>query len=244
MISEPRPMKNNAKFTLSIILFSLCLTTNAFTQPIRDTFADQNVDDGDPIRWIGEPSTYSYLTPGLQLESSGGDAAIMEVDTSNSTGWSMRVLARQEEGDVTGLGVLSSQVAWVTMDPRGPLSVGVGGSTVLSSIDVDVDPKEEDFFLQFDTFDNELRAWAWPVGTVPSSQDPMVRASSSTLIDASPAFWVRDFAGGNGGLARSVFHWFEYSDEHIPIPVPEPTTDVLLLGSLAIALIFRNRGSI
>ena len=220
----------------------LCHASMVGAEPIRDDFSDNNISDADPIQWITQGSSVSFEGPDLQLETSSiGPAAIVEVAERNSTGWSMRARALQQAGDTTGLGTLvGSDTSYLILTPEGTLRVGEEGGNILGSVETMIDARGQDFIIQLDTFDNELRAWAWPVSSPPATQEPMVTADSMTLANAGPAFWVNDFSG-NGIRSRSLFRWFEFSDEHIAIPVPEPSSFVLLSVCVVILTLRRNR---
>ncbi|MEZ6116327.1 MAG: hypothetical protein R3C28_07110 [Pirellulaceae bacterium] len=204
---------------------------------IRDDFSDGSLVDGTPIGWRGVvPRQISIDETGLRVSAQGG--AILQTSTMNSTGWSMRAQVRRTSGDATGLGSQSTTEftsgrpsdTWVALFPGGTLQIGTNG-TVLGRID-GFDPEVQDVILQLDTFGDELQAWAWLPGSAPNSTVPLLTATRPTLADASAGIWLADNSGADGGFAESTFRWFEYSDEHLSIPVPEPHGLLLLLMAM------------
>jgi hypothetical protein len=227
--------------TLAAAIF-LCLSPYLYAgEIIRDDFSDGSISDGTPIRWTGNSSTNTSVEPdGLHIKNSTGQATIIRTSTTNSTGWSMRAQVSRRSGDLTGLGSISSSInSWALLNGSGELQVGTGTDTIGTI--TSFDPDDQEVIIQLDTFDNELRAWAWLPGTLPSSTEPLVTASFPTVANASAAMWVRDFSNVDGGVAESTYRWFEYSDEHIPIPVPEPNGLSLLIFAVPACLWFRHR---
>jgi hypothetical protein len=89
------------------------------------------------------------------------------------------------------------------------------------------DIREEDAVLQVDVIGNRISLWAWRAGDTPPSQ-PQLTAIDNQYTTAGPVRIV-----GGTGVNRdntTTFRWVHVSDTHIPIP--EPSTGVLLAVSL------------
>ncbi|MEZ6116317.1 MAG: hypothetical protein R3C28_07060 [Pirellulaceae bacterium] len=99
----------------------------------------------------------------------------------------------------------------------GELQVGIG-EDAYDILQTDLNPEQHSVIIQLDTFDSQLRAWAWRPGEEPTTEEAMVEGSLATVRGA-PAIWTRDFDGNDGGTSTAVFRWFEFSDQHIPIVV-------------------------
>jgi len=210
---------------------------------IREEFDDQSVADGQPLAWFADSGSFSLLNGEVQITSTGGNPAILAVDDVNEQGWSMRAQVRRQQGSLTGLGVLfDGGNAWALLNSLSELRVGQFEQE-FAILPLGLDPNVQDVVFQLDTFDNELRAWAWLPGEEPTTEEPMLSAPIATVWpNQRPVIWALDFNNVSGGNAASTFRWFELSTQHIPVVIPEPATWVLGLLCLAGGLVLCRRG--
>ena len=114
-------------------------------------------------------------------------AATPNLDTE--PGWSIRTKARLSQEDYGALGIRVGRagdelgLAWIGVDSYGDVIGGPGGSSIPFGSS-GLDPTE-DFVLQLDAFDNQLRVWAWPPGATSSLRCRVHKAKALPIWGSS-----------------------------------------------------------
>jgi hypothetical protein len=160
---------------------------------------------------------------GLELNSNNGagDIASAELPILGQS-WSVRTKGRLLRAGFLGAGAGGFWSGLGSGD--GSAALGKGGQILTDLIETDLRPTEEDVTIQFDTFDNALRMWAWH-GEDPPAQDigPVVEIETIPS-DGFPFLWTNV---RNHPISSAQFSWIAISTEHMPINMPMPLSDII-----------------
>ncbi|MEZ6097980.1 MAG: PEP-CTERM sorting domain-containing protein [Pirellulaceae bacterium] len=105
-------------------------------------------------------------------------------------------------------------------------------STVLRSASTSIDPVNNDVFLQFDIFGNELSLTAWQDGSAKPSSPQLVARDNRLREGGQVGFSFSPM----GGTDSATLRYFEV--------VPEPSSILLLGLSLTVFTVRRRRGQL
>jgi hypothetical protein len=257
-----RPMLRTALLVVMTLTAVMCLGINCVAQddpcgvpvPGRlfcDNFNDGNARDGIPGTWL--PSASPLGT----RDASSGDLVVthsanMSTYVQELNGvrdLSIRAQLNFENAD-------SRSVDYASIWARSPLTADVddpagyaGGidtngtirlyhsssdrvTTVLRSANTSIDPVNNDVFLQFDVFRNELSLTAWQDGQEKPAS-PQLATTDNRLVDGGQVGFAFNAAGFTDS---ATLRYFEV--------VPEPSSALLtVLGLLGLTVWRRQRSS-
>lgn len=146
---------DSRSFQLVLLVAALAPFYSTQAVEIYDDFDDNNHQDGTPVSWLGANAT---VTDG-DLHLSGEHSFISPTNEKSET-WSIRSAVSFTSASQS-TGFLVNNNFWGILWGDGSLQIGEG-QTILNRSKTEFDPRSVDTFLQFDTFDGKLRAWAWP----------------------------------------------------------------------------------
>ena len=249
--------------TLTVLFASLASQASAETV-FRDNFSDGSVTndvpvdrDGNPVTWAELPNIGVYdattgdyvLTPTTNNDSMSSPVVYIslkevsirtQVRTSRDLG-SVFVTARAQDplvhpGSRGYFGGLEYRAALggtrlILGRSDGPNDFEFfGGFPVLP-----FDMTKEDAVFQLDFIGDELKLWGWKAGD-PMPDQPQLTATDSTYSEGTMRI-VNDAENSN----IATFRYVHVADSHIPIPIPEPTTILLVMLGMAGTCCYRRR---
>ena len=189
-----------------------------------DDFSNGSATDGDPATWHVPPQI-TIEDQSMVIRKNGlAFSTLTDSEFQNMSDISVRTQVRLLEGAVAGMAVRHhdgsanynggvfaplpahplSQVAY--LDRTDPL-------LEFGTTPVDFDITQQDVLLQIDAFGNQIKFWAWPVGT-PMPTDPLF----SVVDNAHDSGTIAMFAGSEDGdqlPAVAAFRYVLVADEHI-----------------------------
>ncbi len=212
-----------------VLTLTICAPAASADTIFFDDFNDGNAGDGMPATWVPGSGTWDassgdYVATGSLPRVSRVTAHVLG-DTSART--QARVVGNVAANlAVRRVGVNEGYAGVIR--PDGSMTIarfGVGAPVALGSAVVAFNPVQQDVVLQFDAFGDKLSLWAWPVGG-PFPVEPQVVAFDNTyaqgpvgLISSSAAALPSD---------STTYRFIQVANTHIPIPIPEPSTFVLM----------------
>lgn len=217
----------------------------------EDDFDDGFINDGIPARWgtgAWSGATLRVLEGDVAIDGCrNGYCAIAPRDSTNTsylgyTDTVVRTQARisQVNDGGTRIGIFTRSTAptgyFGRIDHRGEVVVfeaptpGVGN--VLARVDTDLDPVNNDVWMEFSTIGEQIEFRVWEDGTsVP--EEPLVSVESRLFPWGTFGLYVESVGSMPGS---GVFRWASVSD------VPEPTSASLLVcAALACLAYGRSR---
>jgi len=186
-----------------------------------EDFTDGSISDSG-IDWtLTSRSTFS--SDGLELNSSNGIGgnATAELPVRGQS-WSIRTEARL----LRDLGVLGAAAGdtWSGISVNGGALLGKGGRALSDTMATDLRPAEEDVIVQFDTFDNVLRMWAWRGENSPAQDiEPLVEIDA-VQPGGFPFLWTNSLIHPT---SSAQFSWIAISTEHMPVNMEVPLSDLI-----------------
>ena len=192
-----------------------------------EDFTDGKLSDSG-IDWTLTPLSLSS-SDGLELNSpNGAGAGAARADLPiRRQNWSIRTQARLlRDLGVLGAGVGETGVGdtFNGIGVNSGVVLGKAGQLLTDWIETDLHPAEEDVIIQFDTFDDVLRMWAWR-GEEPPEPDfePLVEVEVQQPAGV-PFLWTNSLIHPT---ATAQFSWIAISTEHMPVNIPAPLSDLI-----------------
>ena len=180
-----------------------------------ETFEDGSILDGSPLMWQVFPGFNlgtSAVTDGdLVVEQTGGHSYIPFAAAPAPADVSLKAVLRTEDfmtivarGDTTtgtayGGGIRADGNVHIERTHPGS---GAGVTTFLATEQTDLRPAEEDIFLQFDLFGEQLDVYAWRVGDA-KPETPSVSVTDSTHSNPGPIGFIK-CCGSNSSTVQSL----------------------------------------
>ena len=228
-MSESRSFANAVGLTILVCHYVLSPVSAQIR--ILDNFGDGDATDGAPLQWTpmtAYPGTYDASTGDYFLEPTMPNSIVAStVQTPSLSNISIRTRLRINEvsepgnsADNAGLAVRfnGARPYLVAITVDGVVLIRDREQPIFDQAFTDLRPLEEDVFLQLDAFGNQLTAWAWREGQVPSG--PLLTATDNTLTDGDFGVFFNSLpnsAPNATGPGSALFRWVQVSDEHIPI---------------------------
>jgi hypothetical protein len=213
-----------------------------------DDFSNGSATDGDPATWHVPPQNniedQSMVIRWERLAFS----SLVDRQFQSLSDISVRTQVRLLEGAVAGITVRHDNGNYnggvFKPLPGNPLSQvayldRVDPLLEFGTIPVEFDITQQDVLMQIDAFGNQIKFWAWPVGT-PMPTEPLFSVVDSMHDSGTIAMFAgsEDFSPTSQQPVAAAFRYVLVADEHIP----EPSTLILsLLGLCAVGISRRRK---
>ncbi len=230
--------------TVCCVLSSiLCAQAASAATIFFDDFNDGSAGDGTPVTWSPDRGTWDaasgdYVATGSSPRVArvlahvlGDTSARTQVRVTGTIGAAVALRRPTPLVGYAGEIRANGTMAIAKLDGAVPPAPVLLGSAV-----VPFNPVAQDIMLQFDAFGDKLSLWAWPVGESPPVE-PQVVVFDNTYPEG-PAGLIS--AAFNASPTDSTTFRFIHV-ANTPIPIPEPSTFVLMSLGVCGLLYARRR---